>query len=186
NVHSANSLGSVKVFAFATDRSSVHAYRSSLAPETSQYTVIQGFGFQVSVPSTPDTRPSTLSPRHSSLSSLISPIRIFRMFQIPQRAAAPHLGQGLEVVFRRRRRCGPLQGPGVPGIVAGRRPAAQRPKYVGHQAANTRDLKESPNRRDHIVDFPTAAGVIGINAPRHAEDPGYVLRVESEMKADEE
>src|SRR5215471_2413574 len=107
------------------------------------------------------------------------------MFQIPERTAAPYLRQSLEVVFGRRRGCGPLQCPGVPGIVAGRRPAAQRPQYVGHQAANARDLKESPNRRDHIVDFPTAARVIGINAPRHAEDPGYVLRVESKMKADE-
>src|SRR5215831_15700247 len=118
--------------------------------------------------------------------SFISPIRIFRMFQIPQRAAAPHLRQSLEVVFGRRRRCGPLQGPGVPGIITRRCPAAQRPKEIDHQAANARDLKESPNRRDHIVDFPPAARVIGINTPRHAEDAGDMLRVESKMKADEE
>src|SRR5215467_14753922 len=118
--------------------------------------------------------------------SFIFPVRIFRMLQIPQLAGAAHLWQGLKVVLRRRRGCGPLQCPGIPRVITRRCPAAQRPQYVGHQAANARDLKESPNRRDHIVDFPTAAGVIGINAPRHPEDPGYVLRVESEMKADEE
>src|SRR4029453_12258908 len=42
------------------------------------------------------------------LLSFIFPVRIFRVFQLPQRPAAPHLGQGLEIVFRRRRGCGPL------------------------------------------------------------------------------
>src|SRR5262245_22297665 len=108
------------------------------------------------------------------------------MFQIPQRTAAPHLRQDLEVVFRRRRGRGPLERPCVPGIIASRLSMPQRPQEIDHQAANAGGLKESPNRRDHIVDFPTAARVIGINAPRHPEDPGYVLRVEGEMKADEE
>src|SRR5262249_26886055 len=62
----------------------------------------------------------------------------------------------------------------------------RRPKEIDHQAANARGLKENPNRRDQVVDLPPPAWVIGINARRHPEDPGYVLRVESKMKADEE
>src|SRR4029453_179141 len=65
-------------------------------------------------------------------------------------------------------------------------PAAQRPHYVGHQAEHTCSLKDDAYRGDHIVDLPAATRIVGVNAPRHPEDPGYVLRVEGEMKADEE
>ena len=43
-------------------------------------------------------------------------------------------------------------------------------------------LKDDADRRDHIVDLPTAARIVGVNAPRHAENAGDMLRAEGEMK----
>ena len=77
-------------------------------------------------------------------------------------------------------------GPGVPGIVAGRRPVAQRPQHVGHQAEHTCSLKDDADRRDHIVDLPTATRIVGVNAPRHAENAGDMLRAEGQIESNEE
>src|SRR5438270_6505141 len=46
-------------------------------------------------------------------------IRIFRMLQIPQRAAARHLRLDGEVVRGRRRGRGPFEGPRIPGVGTG-------------------------------------------------------------------
>ena len=50
----------------------------------------------------------------------VFPIRVVRMFQVPQRPAAADGRDLLEVVGRRRRGRRPFQRPGVPRIVAGR------------------------------------------------------------------
>src|SRR6266849_5689139 len=50
--------------------------------------------------------------------SFVFPIRVFRMFQVPQRAAAPHDRDGFEVVFGRRRGGGPLERPRIPRIAS--------------------------------------------------------------------
>src|SRR5207245_1828217 len=55
-------------------------------------------------------RPS-LSPL-APLPSLILPVRIVRVFQVPQRPAAVHHRDHLKVVRGRRRGGGPFQGPG--------------------------------------------------------------------------
>src|SRR5205807_5480567 len=50
---------------------------------------------------------------------LILPVRIVRVFQVPQRATAVH-GWDDGKVIRGRGRCrGPLECPGIPGVVAG-------------------------------------------------------------------
>src|SRR5215510_8505712 len=41
------------------------------------------------------------------------------MFQVPKRTPALYLRNGREVVFRRRRRRGPLERPGIPWIASG-------------------------------------------------------------------
>src|ERR1700761_770847 len=46
------------------------------------------------------------------------PVRIVWMLQIPKRPAAANNRDLFEVVFRRRRRGGPFERPGVPWIVA--------------------------------------------------------------------
>src|SRR5262245_53820468 len=59
-------------------------------------------------------------------SSLVGPVRVVWMLEIPERPAAPHHGQGREVVLGRRRRGAPLERPGVPGVAAGGRAAPER------------------------------------------------------------
>src|SRR5215813_6242375 len=51
--------------------------------------------------------------------SLIFPVGVFWMFQVPKRTPALYLRNGREVVFRRRRRRGPLERPGIPWIASG-------------------------------------------------------------------
>src|SRR5260370_37079043 len=52
----------------------------------------------------------------------IFPIRIVGMLHVPERPAAVDGRDILEVVGRRRRRRGPFQSPGLPGIVPHRLP----------------------------------------------------------------
>src|SRR5262249_33818609 len=56
---------------------------------------------------------------------LVLPIRVFGVFQVPERAAAAHYRQRLEVVLRRRRGRGPSERAGDPGVIARQRTAAQ-------------------------------------------------------------
>src|SRR5580658_710697 len=51
--------------------------------------------------------------------SNVHPIRRFGMLAVPQRPAAAHLGNLREILRQRRRRGGPFERPGVPGIVTG-------------------------------------------------------------------
>src|SRR5262249_29676832 len=51
--------------------------------------------------------------------SLIFPVGVFWMFHVPKRTPALYLRNGREVVFRRRRRRGPLERPGIPWIASG-------------------------------------------------------------------
>src|SRR5271170_5868746 len=67
-------------------------------------------------------------------SLVISPIRVFRMLQVPQgTAAVDHWFNG-EVVFRRRGRCRPFQRPGIPRIISSFCPAkVRRGQVVGEE-----------------------------------------------------
>src|SRR5215469_14882608 len=60
--------------------------------------------------------------------SLIFPVGVFWMFQVPKRTPALYLRNGREVVFRRRRRRGPLERPGIPWIASGVLTPRVRPK----------------------------------------------------------
>src|SRR5690606_2791337 len=57
--------------------------------------------------------------------SLVAPVRVLGMLEIPQRAPARHLGQLGEVVRGRRRGHRPLKRPRVPRVVAGGRTTPQ-------------------------------------------------------------
>src|SRR5579864_9067461 len=52
-------------------------------------------------------------------SSFVFPVWVFRVLGVPERPAALYRGYDAEVVGRWRRRRGPFEGPGIPGIVAG-------------------------------------------------------------------
>src|SRR5207253_1041493 len=49
--------------------------------------------------------------------SLVAAVRVFRMFQIPQRTAAGDCRDGSKIVRRRRGAYGPFESPCVPGII---------------------------------------------------------------------
>src|SRR5262245_3058769 len=77
-----------------------------------------------------------LSIGHSSC-LFVLPIRVFWVFQVPERAAAAHHRQRLEVVLRRRRGRGPFERPGVPGVIARWRTAAQRDEQIDDETEET-------------------------------------------------
>src|SRR5262249_50961079 len=64
--------------------------------------------------------------RRSCKTLLVLPVRVFRVFQVPERAAAVNFGQRFKVVFRRRRGRGPFGRPGVPRIITRPLPFSQR------------------------------------------------------------
>src|ERR1051326_2231813 len=108
------------------------------------------------------------------------------MLEIPQWAAASNFRNGDEVVLRRGRWRGPLEGPGVPRIVAGFPAAAQRFINVPDENQYRGRLENHADRGDHIHGVPAAAGRIRVDAARHAENSREVQRVESQVEADHE
>src|SRR3989441_5528127 len=113
---------------------------------------------------------------------LVLPIRVFWVFQVPERAAAAHHRQRLEVVLRRRRGRGPFERPGVPGVIARRRTAAQRDEQIGDETEETQGLEDRADRGEQVVYLPPAPYVIGVNAPRHTQDAGHMLRVKRQVE----
>ena len=108
------------------------------------------------------------------------------MLQIPQRSAAAHHRFAGKVIGRRRR-CGrPLQRPGVPGIRSGVRTFEVRVHHVVSKDERGDSLNHGPDGNDHVPGFPAAAGFIGVDAPRHAQQPGYVHEVEGHVEANHE
>src|SRR5260370_39718309 len=60
--------------------------------------------------------------------SFVFPVGVFRMFDVPKRAAALHDRDRFEVVFRRWRGRGPLERPCIPRIPSRDLPPEVRPK----------------------------------------------------------
>src|SRR5215472_9462433 len=76
--------------------------------------------------------------------SLVLPVRIFRMLDVPQRPAAPHLRQNREVVVGRRRRSCPLERPRIPRIIV-RAPALKvRPHQITDETQYRGGLQQRP------------------------------------------
>src|SRR5215467_4384756 len=66
----------------------------------------------------------------------VLPVRIFGMFQVPQRTAAADDGSLGEVVFGGRRRRRPFERPPVPRIGAGRPAVEERRNKINHPGKN--------------------------------------------------
>ena len=47
-------------------------------------------------------------------------------------------------------------------------------------------LKDDADRHNEIPDIPAAAGLIGVDSSRHAQQPGDVHEIECQVKADQE
>src|SRR5258708_33614647 len=87
------------------------------------------------------TRPSKLG-----RALLIPPVRVVRVFQVPQRATAVHGRNHFKVVRGRRRRRGPFQRPGVPRVITRQPASAQRGEKVVHEDNEARRLDNRPYR----------------------------------------
>src|ERR1700683_2002751 len=102
-------------------------------------------------------------------SSLVLPVRIFWVLDVPERAPAFGDGNSGEVVFHRRRTCGPFECPGVPGIVSSNLPFEIRPEQISDEHGGASDLKKHTDCTDQVPDVPSEAGFVGINPPRHSQ-----------------
>src|SRR5262249_61955048 len=96
--------------------------------------------------------------------SLVLPVRVVGVLEVPQRPPAAHLRDLLEVVPRRRRRRHPLQRPGVPRVVAGPLAVPQRPEDVEDEQREARHLDEGPDGAELVPEVPAAVGVVGVDA----------------------
>src|SRR3954471_17373500 len=76
--------------------------------------------------------------------SFVEPVRSFRVLQVPQRPAALHHRNCGEVVFGRRRRGSPLQGPCVPRIAVRLRSPEVRAEDVEDEGEDSRGLEDEP------------------------------------------
>src|SRR5262249_31368242 len=119
-------------------------------------------------------------------SSLVLPVRVFRVFQIPKWARATDYRNALEVVLRRWRSCGPLKRPRIPGVISRLFALARRPENIPCQTSNTGDLKDDSNGSDQIQYLPAAPGVVGVDPSGHAQQSRYVHCVEGQVESDEE
>src|SRR5690242_17523927 len=130
-------------------------------------------------------------PRHSGIvatasSLLVLPVRIFRMFYVPQRPTAGDDRDCGEGVLARRRRRGPLQRPRVPWVVSGCRAFEVGPEKVRYPTRDSDDLEHHADGDDQIPEFPATAGVVRVDAARHAENSRDVHEIKREVEADEE
>src|ERR1700731_2566702 len=80
----------------------------------------------------------------------------------------------------------PFERPGIPGIVSGFRALPIRINKIHYEQKRGDALNECANRGNEIPYFPAAAGLVRINAARHAKYTGNVHPVEGEVKPDEE
>src|SRR6516225_6211992 len=101
--------------------------------------------------------------------SLVFPVRIFRMLDVPKRPAAPHLRQNREVVVGGWRRSCPLERPCIPRIVV--RPAALkvRPHQIKDETQYSAGLEERPNADNQVQTFPTSPRFVGVDSARHSQ-----------------
>src|SRR5215469_2191763 len=117
---------------------------------------------------------------------LVFPIRIFGMFQVPQGTTAPDYRNFRVVVLRRRRSSGPFERPSIPGITTGNVALKIRAHHIDYPHQHAQYLEDHAAGNDEVPKLPAPAGLIGINASRHAQQARNVHEVESQVKTDQE
>ena len=108
------------------------------------------------------------------------------MLEIPERATALDGWNDGEVICRRRRRCGPLEGPGVPRVAPRRSSSEVRPHEIRHENHDTQCLKENADGYDEIPHVPASAWFISVDSSRHTKQAGNVHEVKCQVEPDEE
>src|SRR6202046_5256845 len=117
--------------------------------------------------------------------SFIFPVRIFRMFQIPKRSTTFDRGNHGKIVVGWWRSRGPLEGPGVPGIVTGQRAPEHGPQKIRDEYKYCGSLKEHADGDEQIPGIPSAAGFIGVDSARHPQHSGNVHQIKGQMKTNQ-
>src|SRR6185369_955866 len=88
-----------------------------------------------------------------------------------------------EIELRRRRSCGPLEGPGIPRIVSGLRPFARGSEKVENEDEDPNCLEEDTESDHKIQSSPTTSSFVGVDAAGHPQNAGNVHRIESHVEA---
>ena len=89
------------------------------------------------------------------------------MLQVPQRTPAANHRLVGKVVAGRRRRRGPFQGPGIPGIVAGQLAFEVRAHQIVNEDEDGDRLNKRADGDDHVPYRPVMTGLIGVDLTRH-------------------
>src|SRR6185437_13544991 len=117
--------------------------------------------------------------------SFVVPVRVFRMLDVPEWTAAMDDRCRSEVIGRRWRRSRPLQRPRIPRIVACNLSLVIRMDEVIDEDHGRDSLNDGADTDDQVPDLPSAAGLVGIDTSRHAQQTGNVHEVKRHVKADD-
>src|SRR5580704_14912849 len=101
-------------------------------------------------------------------SSLVLPVRIFRVLDVPERPPAFDNGNFGKVVFHGGRTRGPFERPRVPRIIPSGLALETRPKQISDEHECPGDLKENANCADQVPHVPSKARLVGVNPARHS------------------
>src|SRR5580700_4334140 len=96
------------------------------------------------------TSPFRVGRAGSRATSQGKPIRRLRMLAIPQRPAAAHLWKLFEILKQGRRGRGPLERPGVPGIVARYRSEIETHRDIRKEQENAEHENAGSDGRNNV------------------------------------
>ncbi len=105
---------------------------------------------------------------------------------LPKRVAIGHVRQAEEVVGARWQAGGPLQGIRVPRILRRRNAETKVQDDIQQDGCHAHRHDETADRGHQVGHVPAEAGVIGVDAPRHADQARPVHDHEGHVEADEE
>src|SRR5262249_11792346 len=99
------------------------------------------------------------------LPSLVIPVGIVGVLEIPEGPTTMHRGDRLEVVSWRRRRRGPFQRPRIPRVIAGALPFPERRRQVVDEDRKAGDLNDRAQCGELVPDLPSVSRLVGVDAP---------------------
>src|SRR5258705_12525967 len=82
---------------------------------------------------------------------LVFPVRIVRVLEVPERAAALDAWNDGKVIFRRWRTCGPFESPGIPGIASSGFASIVGPQQVSQADQDSGCVEENPHGHSEVA-----------------------------------
>src|SRR6202011_50687 len=116
----------------------------------------------------------------------VRPVRIVRVLQVPERAAALNYRDGGEIIGRRRRVRGPFERPRIPWITSSGFAPKIGPEQISQEDQNPGSLEEDSDGHDKVPSVPTAPRFVGVDPSRHAQQSWDMHEVEGQVEADQE